>query len=98
MHKYGSSMTLAMALHIVIVLLFSFSFEPDSDLVKAEPAPEIIEATILDSDQIQAEVDRLKQNEAKAEKAEIQHQQQVENARKSEEQLLQQQAKKQQMQ
>ncbi|MFM8340788.1 MAG: cell envelope integrity protein TolA [Methylomonas sp.] len=83
MHKYGSSMTLAMALHIVIILLFSFSFEPDPDLVKAEAAPEIIEATILDSDQIQAEVDRLKQNEAKAEQAEIQHQQQVENARKS---------------
>ena len=59
MHKFGPSLLLAITLHFVIVMLFSFSFESKPELVKAEAMPEIIEATVLDSDQIQAEMDKL---------------------------------------
>ena len=97
MRKFTSSFVLAIALHILLVLLFTFSFPSQLDNADSEAAPEIIEATVLDGAQIDAEVKRLQQeaeNEIKAEQA---HQQQLEHARRTEEQLLQQAKKQQQL-
>lgn len=94
MRNFKPSFVLAVALHILIVLLFSISFLTDSDTARTAPPAEVIEATILDGAEIDAEAERLKQNEANKHQAEVEHQQQLENARKAEEQALQQ-AKKQ---
>lgn len=90
MRNFKPSFVLAVALHLLIVLLFSISFLTDRDEAQTAPPAEIIEATVIDGAAIDAEAERLKQNEENKRQAETARQQQLEDARKAEEQALQQ--------
>src|SRR5574343_1245081 len=90
MQKFGPSFGLALALHITILLLFGLSFASDPEQAQSQEAPEIIEATILDGAEIQAEMDKLQKAEIDHQQAEQHRQEQQEMAQKAEQQLKEQ--------
>ena len=73
MRKFGPSFFLALALHLAIVLLFGFSFSRSPEQTKPSPQADIIEATVLDGAEIDAEAERLKQVEERKHQPEVDH-------------------------
>ena len=59
--KFSLSFVLALTLHLTILAFFGMSFSGESEIVKVQPVPEIIQASILDDVKIQQEAHRLKQ-------------------------------------
>ncbi len=86
LHKFGLSFVLALSLHVGLLLLFGFSFGSEPQVKTQKPLPEIIQASVLDDEQIIQEAERLKQVEADKQ----QKQQQVAEQRAAEERRLQQ--------
>lgn len=79
----------AITLHLAIVAMFGYSYFIKDEVVEIKPAPEIIEATVLDEKTVMAESKRLKTNEKNKKTAQKKKQQEIENKRKNEEELFQ---------
>lgn len=86
--KFSLSFAFALTLHATILALFGVSFGNDTELVKQEPMPEIIQASILDETKIQQEAQRLKQKENQKQLTQQRQQQQLKERLKKEQELL----------
>ncbi len=90
MHRFGVSFGLAMALHFSLLLLFGFSFDSEPEVKKQQPLPEIIQASVLDDEQVIQEAERLKQVEADQQRTKEKQQRELASQRAAEEKKLQQ--------
>ena len=95
--KFSRSFVLALTLHVLLLSVFILSFDSDSPIMESRPAPEIIDATVIDETQVEAEAQRLKLEEENKRLQEQQRQQQLEAKRQQEEERLNQ-LKQQQLQ
>jgi colicin import membrane protein len=85
--KFAFSFILAVMFHGILLALFGVDFNLDSELVKAKPVPEIIQASMLDEEIVMEEAQRLKTNEKNRKLAEKKRQQELETNRKKEQEL-----------
>lgn len=82
---FGPSFAMALGLHIGLLLLFGFTYDSEPEVAVQKPLPEIIQASVLDEEQVIQEVERLKQVEL----AKHKRQQQLAEQREAEERRLQ---------
>ncbi len=88
----------ALALHgaIIAVLFWRWQSQPEPVVAPLSPAPEVIEATALDEAQVEAELERIKAQEAAARQAEQARQEKLKRQRMAEERRLRELKRKQQ--
>ncbi len=88
----------ALVLHgaIIAVLFWRWQSQPEPVIAPPSPAPEIIEATALDEAQVEAELERIKAQEAAARQAEQARQEKLKRQRMAEERRLRELKRKQQ--
>ncbi|MCK4842598.1 MAG: cell envelope integrity protein TolA [Methylococcales bacterium] len=92
--KHSVSLSISLVLHLSIFALFGLSFVSEPDVVKNKPLPEIIRASMLDEDKIQAEANRLKNEQKNKKWRQNKKQKALENKRKKEQKLLKEAKKK----
>ncbi|WP_349431662.1 cell envelope integrity protein TolA [Methylomarinum sp. Ch1-1] len=90
MQKFGLSFALALALHFSLLLVFGLSFDSEPEVVTQKPAPEIIQASVLDDEQVIQEAERLKQAEVEKQQLKEKRRQELAEQRAAEEKRLQQ--------
>ena len=77
--QYRLGFIVSLALHASLLVFFSFDYQPKSKVyVAKKPKKEIINAVSIDSQQVLAEVNRLKEKKAKRQAAEQKRKQQLE--------------------
>lgn len=86
--RIGLPLSYSVLLHGVILALFIFTISETPKSFDAEPEPEIVAATVLDENKVNAEVERLKQKEIEKQRAEERRQQQAVKARQQEAERL----------
>nr|WP_305906706.1 cell envelope integrity protein TolA [Methylomarinum sp. Ch1-1]MDP4519405.1 cell envelope integrity protein TolA [Methylomarinum sp. Ch1-1] len=85
MQKFGLSFALALALHFSLLLVFGLSFDSEPEVVTQKPAPEIIQASVLDDEQVIQEAERLKQAEVEKQQLKEKRRQELAEQRAAEE-------------
>lgn len=88
--KFTASFVLALLLHFSILAMFGVSFfsESKTELIKQNPLPEIIQASLLDDGKIELEAERLKDEETSKQAAQQEKQKKLENKLKKEQRRL----------
>lgn len=86
--KLSIPFVMAVCLHTVLLSLFLISFDSKPKLFRQEKTAEIIKASILDEERVQAEAKRLKTEQNNKRLAEQKQQQKLERERQLEEQRL----------
>ncbi|HBA65849.1 MAG TPA: hypothetical protein DCZ48_06685, partial [Methylococcaceae bacterium] len=82
--KLTGPFILALTLHVLLLSVFKLSFDSKSPVFETGPAPEIIEAMVIDESLIQAEAERLKTQQNKL----LESQRQMEEAKRQEDEKL----------
>ncbi len=91
LQKYSLSLVLSVAMHALIIVLFALGFtspEPIKEIIK--PTSEIIQATVLDDQQVIAEAKRLQTAEKNKHEVELDRQRAVNEKQQQEEARLRQ--------
>ncbi len=88
--KFTIFFVAALVVHLVILAMFGINFndEAENEIIEQSKSPEIIQATLLDSDKIQQQADRLRIDETNKEIAQQQKQKTLEDNLKREQQRL----------
>lgn len=88
--KFTTFFILALIVHLIVLALFAINFnnEAENAVIEQSKAPEIIRATLLDSEKIQQEADRLRIDERNKEIAQQQKQKTLDDNLKKEQQRL----------
>ena len=69
----------SLILHGGLLSLFLFGFNQQNAIVEPQAEPEIVQAMVLDETKLQAEVERLRNEEDRQRRAEANRQKQLEN-------------------